>query len=180
MSWLHFFGYVPCWLYPLCILSQNCETRSLDFIFFFLTMAHVVCKTFKILAKIGVLIVFLTVLPWMCAYSNGYAMVTRILLNVVTQQWHGCLIDNILYSYYLCFLFLLTLIGMVFLAPLPPPLGLFLFVWPMLPSLHCIFKLATHIRHHLDHFHSLATSCMWFLLMNIGPLYSSPTYIFLV
>ncbi len=61
----------------------------------------------------------------------------------------------------------------------PTPLGLLLFIRPMLPSLHRILKLATHTRHHLYHFHSLATSCMRFLPMNIGQFSSSPTDIFL-
>jgi hypothetical protein len=39
--------------------------------------------------------------------------------------------------------------------------------------------LATHIHHHLDHFHFLATSYVEFLPMNIGPLFSSPTNIIL-
>jgi hypothetical protein len=61
-------------------------------------------------------------------------------------------------------------IAMVFLAPLPSPqrfffplsLGLLLSIEPMFLGLHHIFKLATHIRWHLDHFHSLATSCVHF------------------
>jgi hypothetical protein len=59
---------------------------------------------------------------------------------------------------------------------LPPPLGL-LSISPLFPSLHRIFKSATHIRCHLDHFFSLAISCMWLLPMNINPLCSSPIYI---
>ncbi len=60
-----------------------------------------------------------------------------------------------------------------------PPLGLFLFVQPMLPGLHHIFKLATHIHRNLDHSHFLFTSCVQLLPMNIGPFYSSPTNIML-
>jgi hypothetical protein len=71
------------------------------------------------------------------------------------------------------------LIAMVFLAPLPPPLGFLLSIRPMLLGLHHIFKLATYTCHHLDHFHSLATSCVRLLPMNIGLLYSSPIDIML-
>jgi hypothetical protein len=39
--------------------------------------------------------------------------------------------------------------------------------------------LTIHIRHHLDHFHSLATSCLQLLPMNIISLCSSPTNIML-
>jgi hypothetical protein len=60
-----------------------------------------------------------------------------------------------------------------------PPLGLFLFVQPMLPGLHHIFKLATHIHRNLDHSHFLSTSCVQLLPMNIGLLCSSPTNILL-
>jgi len=74
------------------------------------------------------------------------------------------------------------LITMVLLAPLPPPLGfllftllgLFLFVRLMFFGLHRIFKLAIPIRCHLDHFQSLAISCMQLLLMNIDMFCSSP------
>ncbi len=41
------------------------------------------------------------------------------------------------------------------------------------------FKLTIHTRHHLDHFQTLATSCMRLLPMNIGLLYSSPIDIIL-
>jgi hypothetical protein len=61
----------------------------------------------------------------------------------------------------------------------PPPLGLLLFIWLVLLGLHFISKLAIHTRCHLDHFHYLATSCMWFLPMNSGPLHSSPIDILL-
>jgi hypothetical protein len=60
---------------------------------------------------------------------------------------------------------------------LPPPLGLLLSIRLVLPSLHCILKLAIHI--HLNHFHSFAISCVWFLPMNIGPLCLSLTNIML-
>jgi len=167
-------------LYPLRIMNQNCETRSLNFIFFFLIMACVICWRIKILAKNGVLIVFLMVLIWMCAYDNKHMMVTHILFIVVIWQWHGCWTHNIFYPCYLCLLLLLMLIGMVFLAPLPPPLGFFLplplrfllSIPLVLPSLHCILKLTTHTCHHLDHFHSFHTSCgvastndYWFTLL---------------
>lgn len=54
-----------------------------------------------------------------------------------------------------------------------------LFVWPVFPSLHRISKLAIHIHLHLDRVHSLATSCVRPLPMNIGSFYSSPTNILL-
>jgi hypothetical protein len=79
--------------------------------------------------------------------------------------------------FFLCLLLLLKLIVMTFLAPLPPTLGLHLFVRLMFLGLHCIFKLATHTRCHLDHFHSLITSCVRLLPMNIGLFYSSLTNI---
>jgi hypothetical protein len=74
------------------------------------------------------------------------------------------------------------LIAMVFLALLPPPLRfllppplrVLLSIQLMLLSLHRILKLATHTCHQLDHFHSLATSYMRFLPMNIGPVNLSP------
>ncbi len=99
---------------------------------------------------------------------------------------NGCLTHNIFYLYFLCLLLLMPIM-MVFLAPfhlppgflLPPPLRLLFFVQLMLLILHHILKLATHTHRHLDHFHSLATSCMWLLLMNIGSLCSSPTNILL-
>ncbi len=112
-------------------------------------------------------------------------MVTCILLDAAIQQWRGCLTHNILYPCIMRPLLLLMPITMVFLAPLPPPLGFLLpsstsaplSIWLMLLGLHHIFKLATHTHHHLDHFHFLATSCMWLSRMNIGSLYSSSTYI---
>jgi hypothetical protein len=117
ISRLHFFHYVPCWLYPLCIVSQYYKTRSINFNFLLLTMARVFCKTFKILAKNGVLIVFLTILTWMCAYSNIHIMVTRILVDATIQYWHGNLTHNIFYLCFLCFicfLLLLMSVAMVF------------------------------------------------------------------
>ncbi len=87
------------------------------------------------------------------------------------------------------------LIGMVFLALLlpplgfllPPPLGFFhhlplrllLYVRLMLLGLHRISKLATHTRHHLEHFYFMANSWMSLLPMNIGMLHSSLTNILL-
>jgi hypothetical protein len=50
-----------CWLYPLRIMNQYCEIRSIDSSFFFLTMACVICGTFQILVKNEVLTIFLTV-----------------------------------------------------------------------------------------------------------------------
>ncbi len=79
------FHYVPYWLYPLCIVNQYCETRSINFSFFFLTMACVVCETFKILAKNWVLMVFKIVLTWMCACGNKHMMVTYIRLDATIQ-----------------------------------------------------------------------------------------------
>jgi hypothetical protein len=76
-------------------MSQYYKTRSIDSNFFFLTMACVVCGTFQILAKNGVLIVFLTIFTWMCAYGHEDMMVTCILLDVVISQWHGYLTHNI-------------------------------------------------------------------------------------
>ncbi len=72
---------------------------------------------------------------------------------------------------------LLMLITMVFLAPLPSPPRLLLFVALVLFGLHCILNLTIHIHCHLDHFHFLATSCAWFWPMNIDPFYSFPTNI---
>jgi hypothetical protein len=63
-------------------MNQNCETRFLDSIFFFLIMACVVCGTFKILVKNGVLIVFMTVFTWM-ACGDGHMMVTHILFHAM-------------------------------------------------------------------------------------------------
>ncbi len=40
-------------LYPLRIMSQNCKTRSLDYVFFFFTMACVIFGTIKFLRKMG-------------------------------------------------------------------------------------------------------------------------------
>jgi len=119
--------------------------------------------------------VFMMILTWMCACGNEHTMVTNILLDVAIQQWHGCLTHNILYPCYLRLSLLLMPIGMVFLVPLPPPLwflllpplGFLLYVPPMLPCLHNIFKLTTCTPHPLDHFHSLATSYVRLLPMNI-------------
>jgi len=156
-------------------VNQYYETRSIKFSFFFLTMACVVCGAFQFFAKNGVLIIFLTVLTWMCAYGHEHMMVTHIQLDATIWHWLGYLTHNNIYLCFLHLLLFLMLITMVFLASLlPPPIRLLLFVQPALLGLHYIFKLATHIRHHLDHFHSLATSCKWLLLMNIGLLYLSP------
>lgn len=121
----------------------------------------------------------LMVFIWMCAYSNGHMMVTHILLDVTIWQLHGWLTHNILYPCLLCLLLPMMPIGMVFLVPFPLPLRFFLFVWPMLLGLHHILKLAIHIHRHLDHFYYVATSCVRFLLRNIGLLCSSPRNIML-
>jgi hypothetical protein len=90
-------------------------------------------------------------------------MVTRIFFNVAIRQWHFYLTHNILYPCFLHILLFFMPIAIMFLTPLPPPLafllpplmGFLLFVRPMLFGLHHIFKLVTHTRHHLDHFHFL-------------------------
>jgi hypothetical protein len=56
------FHYAPCWLYPLCIMSQYCETWFINFSFFFLIVACVIYGTFQILPKSGVFTIFLNVL----------------------------------------------------------------------------------------------------------------------
>jgi hypothetical protein len=67
-------------------MSQYYETRSINSNFFFLTMACVVCGTFQILAKNGVLTIFLMILTWMCAYGHEDMMVAHILLDATI--WH--------------------------------------------------------------------------------------------
>lgn len=143
----------------------------------------------------GVLTIFLTILAWMCACNNGHMMVNHTLFDVTIRHWHGYLTHSLFYMCYFCLFLLLMPIWIVFLARLhpplgfflppplgfllPPPLGFLLFVQPMFHGLHRIFKLTTHTRCHIDHFHSFATFCVWLLLMNIGPFYSSPTTIML-
>jgi hypothetical protein len=68
-------------------------------------MACVVCGTFQILVKNGVLIVFLMILTWMCAYGHEDKMVTRILLDFVSSLSYDANCDGVLIS------------------PLLPPLG---------------------------------------------------------
>jgi hypothetical protein len=71
------------------------------------TFTCVVSETFQILIKNGVLIIFLTILNYMCAYDHRHMTVTYIPLHDATiQQWLGCLTHNI---FYLCFLNLLLL-----------------------------------------------------------------------
>lgn len=128
LFWFCFFRYVLCWLYPLRILNQYCETRSIDSSFFFLTMACIVCKTFQIIAKNVVLTIFLIILTWMCAYGHKHTMVTHIILDAAIEQWRGCLTRNILYPCFLCLLFLLMPMAMVLLAPFLLHWGSFFFL----------------------------------------------------
>jgi hypothetical protein len=66
-----FFHYILCWLYPLCIMSQYYEIRSIDSSFFFLTMACVVCEIIMVAYTLYSCTLFLDVqYPTLTLYST--------------------------------------------------------------------------------------------------------------
>jgi hypothetical protein len=160
-------------------VSQYCQTSSIYFSFF---LTNGMCCFWDIpnsYKKWGTYSFFYGFHLYVCIWSQTYDG------DLHYSSWHHDSIVTWLFDpqHYL------SMLSMSFpssyancnhvLAPLPPPLGLLLYVRPMLIGLRYIFKLTTHTHHQLDHFHSLATSCVKFLPMNIGLLCSSPIDIML-